>query len=152
MTFPARRAHVRRLLVGLAPLTVAVGVVAGTGVAVADDDPPPGPPLHAVKYTVFSETPFRNAEIYYRDVDPPNFADYSHNPYAFSPNVEADVGPSQMWTMDVMLADPENWAMVTAGSLDSPKRPNFHCVLSIDGKVVATNEGPKGALCSVRNW
>ena len=54
--------------------------------------------LHHVKYTVFSETPFRNAEIYYRDVDPPNFADYSHNPYVFSPNVEADVGPNQMWT------------------------------------------------------
>ena len=140
------------MLVAAGPVTLVASLFVGAGVATADDDPPPGPPLHAVKYTVFSETPFRNAEIYYRAVDPPNFADYSHDPYVFSPNVEADVGPHQMWTMDVMLADPTNWAMVTAGSLDSPKRPNFHCVLSVDGTVVATNQGPKGALCSLRNW
>lgn len=124
----------------------------GTGVAFADDDPVPGPPLHHVQYTVFSETPFANAEIYYHDVDPPNFADYSHNPYVFSPNVEANVGPNQMWTMDVMLANPDQWAMVTASSLDSPQRPNFHCVVAVDGKVVVSNQGPKGALCSLRNW
>lgn len=123
--------------------------VAGAPTAVADD---PAPVLHHVKYTVFSETPFRNAEIYYRDVDPPNFAEYSHNPYVFSPNVEADVGPNQMWTLDVMLANPEQWAMVTVGSLDSPQRPNFHCVLAIDGNVVVTNQGPRGALCAVRDW
>lgn len=124
----------------------------GTGLAAADDDPIPGPPLHSVKYTVFSETPFANAEIYYRDVDPPNFADYSHDPYVYSPNVEANVGPSQTWTMDVLLASPADWAMVTVTSLDSPQRPNFHCVLAVDGQVVATNQGPKGALCSLRTW
>jgi hypothetical protein len=25
-------------------------------------------------------------------------------------------------------------------------------VLAVDGQVVATNQGPKGALCSIRNW
>ena len=156
MTFPRRRPLIRRLAPGLVPLLVPLLSVAGLGIstaiATADDDPAPGPPLHHVQYTVFAETPFRNAEIYYRNTDPANWADYSHNPYAFSPNVEADVGPNQMWTMDVMLADPDQWAMVTASSLDSPKRPNFHCVLAVDGKVVATNEGTKGALCSIRNW
>jgi hypothetical protein len=111
-----------------------------------------GPVLRHVKYTVFSERPYAGAEIYYRDVDPPNFADYSHNPYQYSPNVEADLGPDQMWTLDVMLANPDQWAMVTVTSLDSPQRPNFHCVLAVDGQVVATNQGPKGALCSMRNW
>jgi cytochrome c1 len=134
----------------LAVAAVALGgIVAGAPNAVADD---PAPVLHHVKYTVFSETPFRNATIYYRDTEPANFAEYSHNPYVFSPNVAADVGPNQMWTQDVMLADPDQWAMVTAGSLDSPKRPNFHCILAVDGNVVVTNQGPKGALCSVRNW
>ena len=136
-------------------LGLAAGLIFGTAVAAADDDPvppPPGPPMHAVKYTVFSETPFRNAEIYYRDVDPPTFADYSHNPYQFSPNATADLGPNQSWTLDVTLADPTDWAMVTVSSLDSPKRPNFHCVMAVDGQVVATNQGPKGALCSIRNW
>ncbi len=42
--------------------------------------------------------------------------------------------------------------MVTASSLDSPQRPNFHCVIAVDGNVVVTNQGPKGALCSLRNW
>ena len=139
-------------MLGFVPLAAAASLVFGTAVATADDEPIPGPPLHHVQYTVFSQTPFRNAEIYYRDVDPANWADYSHNPYQFSPNVEADVGPNQMWTMDVMLADPNQWAMVTAGSMDSPQQPNFHCVLAVDGNVVVTNEGPKGALCSIRNW
>ncbi|MGH3643619.1 MAG: hypothetical protein ACRDUX_31885 [Mycobacterium sp.] len=153
MTFPAPRTLPVRLVAGLSPLLVTGSLILGTGVAAADDDPlPPGPPLHSVKYTVFSETPFRNAEIYYRASDPPNFGDYSHNPYVFSPNVEADLGPNQQWTMDAMLANPADWAMVTVSSLDSPKRPNFHCVLAVDGQVVATDQGPKGALCSIRNW
>jgi hypothetical protein len=156
MLFPQCQLLLRRLATGLVPLLIPLlsvtGLGLGTAIATADDDPVPGPPLHHVQYTVFAETPFRNAEIYYRNTDPANWADYSHNPYQFSPNVEADVGPNQMWTMDVMLADPDQWAMVTASSLDSPKRPNFHCVLAVDGKVVATNEGTKGALCSIRNW
>ena len=147
MSFPNRRLPIGRLVLGVVP--VLAGLAFGIGLANADD---PTPVLHHVKYTVFSETPFRNAEIYYRDTDPPNFADYSHNPYVFSPNVEVDVGPNQMWTLDVMLANPDQWAMVTAGSLDSPQRPNFHCVLAIDGNVVVTNQGPKGAFCAVRNW
>jgi hypothetical protein len=151
MTFPAPRTLPRRLLAGLGSLLAMGALVLGSGVAAADDDPIPGPPLHSVKYTVFSETPFRNAEIYYRDTDPPNYADYSHNPYVFSPNVEADLGPNQQWTMDVMLANPTDWAMVTVSSLDSPKRPNFHCVLAVDGQVVKSNQGPKGAVCTIRN-
>jgi hypothetical protein len=152
MSFPPRRTTPGRLILGLGPLLAAGSLVFGTGMAAADDDPLLGPPLHQVKYTVFSERPFRNAEIYYREVDPPNFADYSHNPYLFSPNVEADVGPNQMWTVDVMLANPDEWAIVTASSLDSPQHPNFHCVIAIDGNVVVSNQGPKGALCSLRNW
>jgi hypothetical protein len=145
MKFPIWRGSLARILPVAA---IALGCLAvGAPVATADE-----PVVHHVKYTVFSEIPYANAEIYYRDVDPPNFAEYSHNPYAFSPNVEADVGPNQMWTLDVMLANPDQWAMVTAGSLDSPQRPNFHCVIAVDGEVVVTNQGPKGALCSLRNW
>jgi hypothetical protein len=151
MTLPAPRTRLLRLAGALGTFLATTSLVLGTGVATADDDPIPGPPLHSVKYTVFSETPFRNAEIYFREVDPPNYADYSHDPFAFSPNVEADLGPHQTWTRDVMLADPNDWAMVIVTSLDSPKRPNFHCVLAVDGQVVATNEGPKGALCSLQN-
>ena len=90
--------------------------------------------------------------IYYRDVDPPNWAEYSHSPYRFSPNVEADVGPGQQWNLDVMLADPDHWAMVTASIAgESPQTPNIHCVLAVDGVVVKTHQGPKEALCSLRS-
>jgi hypothetical protein len=146
MMFP-HRSIVRAAAIAAAAGLTAVAI--GAPSAAADE---PAPPLHRVKYSVFSETPFRNAEIYYRDVDPPTFADYSHNPYLYSPNVEFDTGPNQMWTLDVMLANPDEWAMVTVGSLDSPQRPNFHCVLAVDDKVVVTNQGPKGALCSIRHW
>jgi len=123
-----------------------------TAVGPAQAQPAPPPVMHQVKYTVFTETPYLGATIYYRDVDPPNFAEYSHNPFVFSPKTEADLGPDQMWTMDVSLANPDEWAMVTATSLDSPQQPNFHCVLAVDGVVVDTNEGARGALCSIRVW
>jgi len=108
-------------------------------------------PLHNVKYTVFAEEPFF-AEIYYRDVDPPNWADYSHNPYLYSPNVEAQVGPDQQWILDVQLAEPDKWAMVVASAPNTSRVPNLHCVLAVDGVVVKTAQGPKGALCSIRSW
>jgi hypothetical protein len=121
------------------------------GSATAAAEPPP-PPLHRVHYTVWAEQPF-SVEIYYRDVDPPNWAEYSHNPYQFSPNVEADVGPELQWNFDVGLADPDQWAMVVAGTGgETQKQPNIHCALAVDGVVVKTNQGPKGALCSIRPW
>ena len=107
--------------------------------------------MHQIHYTVWAEQPF-TAEIYYRDTDPPNWAEYSHNPYLYSPNIEADIGPNQQWNLDVGLADPDQWAMVVAGTGgESPKKPNIHCALAVDGVVVKTNQGPKGALCSIRS-
>jgi hypothetical protein len=108
-------------------------------------------PLHNIHYTIFAEQP-TYVQIYYRDVDPGNWADYSHNPYAFSPKTEASVGPDQQWNLDVQLANPDEWAMVVATSGEGSSKPNIHCVLAVDGAVVKTNQGPKGALCSIRNW
>jgi hypothetical protein len=127
------------------------GVAVGAPAASADDDPPPAP-LHSVHYTVWAEQPY-DAVIYYRDTDPPNWGDYSHNPYQFSPKVEAAIGPNQQWNLDVGLANPDEWAMVVAGTGgESNKTPNIHCALAVDGVVVKTAQGPKGALCSIRNW
>jgi hypothetical protein len=109
------------------------------------------PSLHQVTYTVTAEQPW-HAEIYYRDTEPPTFADYSHNPYLYSPKAEADIGPSQPWALTVMLADPDQWAMVAATSGRSPAAPMVHCQLTIDGGVVASDAGPRGALCSLRHW
>lgn len=131
-----------------------MGMSVGTALAVSLGPAPAtaeGPTMHAVTYTVYTDVPFR-ADIYYRDSEPANFADYSHNPYLFSPRIEADLGPDRPWVLNVQLADPHYWAMVVATSGLSPDPPNFHCTLAVDGTVVATNSGPKGALCSLRHW
>lgn len=152
MMFPAACTRLRaRLLIGLAALTLVMtaAVVAPNTIARAE----PGPALRHVQYTVWTEQPYGNAEIYYRDTDPPNWQEYSHNPYLYSPNVEAQVGPDRKWILDAYLADPDAWAMVTTGiQSDSSATPNFHCVLAVDGAVVKTAQGPKGALCSIRTW
>ncbi|WP_460359182.1 hypothetical protein [Mycobacterium sp. ZZG] len=110
---------------------------------------PPGP--RQVTYTVTTEQPV-TADIYYRGADPPTWADYSHNPYRFSPRARVDIGPQQPWVLTVALADPDRWAMVSATSGPLPGEPLFRCELAVDGVVVATGRGPRGALCSVRHW
>jgi hypothetical protein len=148
MMFPSTRS-VRRATTAVATaLLGAAAVLVPVGPAQAQ---PPPPPLRQVKYSVWAEKPFP-VNIYYREVDPPNWAEYSHNPYVFSPKAEAQVGPDQQWVLDVQLANPDQWAMVTATSAPSSQSPNIHCVLAVDGVVVATDAGPKGALCSIRNW
>ncbi len=109
------------------------------------------PVLHDVTYTVYTDSPFF-AEIYYRDSEPATYADYSHNPYLFSPKAEAELGPDKPWVLNVKLAKPQYWAMVLGTSGRSPNPPNFHCTLAVDGAVVATDSGAKGALCSMRHW
>jgi hypothetical protein len=130
----------------LAALLTIAGEVAVATPAWADE-----PVLRHVTYTVTAESPV-DADIYYRDTDPPTWADYSHNPYVFSPRADVKIGPDTPWVLDVMLANPDRWAMVSATSGMSPATPNFHCQLAVDGVVVTSGSGPKGALCSVRNW
>jgi hypothetical protein len=124
--------------------------------AVADDPPPgvpPAPQAFNVKYTVTADKPI-NAEIYYRDTDPPTFSDYSHDPFVYSPNVEATVGPGKPWVLEATLTDPIQWGMVLVQATGAlPKATaGFNCTMSINGQVVKQNSGPKGALCSLRNW
>jgi hypothetical protein len=140
----------------LAMLCTATGLASP---ALADDllpgDPPP-PPAFNVRYTVTADKPV-NAEIYYRDTDPPTFSDYSHDPYVFSPNVEATVGPDKPWVLEATLTDPMQWGMVLVQAQSGlgavPKASaGFNCTMAINGIVVKQNSGPKGALCSLRNW
>src|SRR3954470_11932394 len=128
-------------------IALAAVCVAGSSAPAAEE-----PVLHQVPYSVFSELPFRAADIYYRDTEPANWSDYSHDPYVFSPKVEADIGPTKKWVLNVQLANPDEWAMVAATSGLSATPPNFHCVLAVDGVVVVENSGAKGALCSLRHW
>lgn len=135
-----------------AAIVLTLATVAGlTAAAPAGPSGAEGAPMHTVTYTVSTDVPF-HADIYYRDTEPPNFADYSHNPYLFSPKVEADLGPDTPWVLNVSIANPEQWAMVLGTSGLSPNPPNFRCTLAVDGSVVVSNSGAKGALCSLRHW
>lgn len=148
MVFPAGRALVTNFTfstVGSAVLAVAILGAVTPPAAGAE------PPLRHVKYTVTTEQPF-HSDVYYRDVEPPSWAEYSHNPYLYSPKAEVTIGPGQPWILETHLADPDQWAMVAVTNGRSPQTPNYRCELAVDGVVVATDEGPKGALCSIRPW
>jgi hypothetical protein len=146
--------EVRMTTVGKATLGVALAVVTATGATMltaatsrADD-----PVMHQVRYVVTAQNPIY-ADIYYLDQQPPKYSDYSHNPYQYTPNVQADIAPGHPWTSpEVMLSNPDAYAMVVVSTGTEPGTPMFHCALVVDGVVVKSNDGPKGALCSLRSW
>ncbi|MCA4724471.1 MULTISPECIES: hypothetical protein [Mycolicibacterium] len=141
-----------RYRTGVVTALLAFGLGAGVAAAVparADD----APMVHRVTYTVTAEQP-TTVGIYYREVDPPTWADYSHNPYEFSPRDDLTLEPGKPWVRETMLADPMKWAMVTVTTAGLAPQPTqtLRCELAIDGIVVDRADGPKGALCSLRNW
>ncbi|MCV7377775.1 hypothetical protein H7K38_03805 [Mycobacterium alsense] len=109
------------------------------------------PVWHQVVYIVSSRNP-AYVDIFYQDQDPTLFSDYSHNPYQFTPQVHADIAPGKPWVQPVNLLNPDQWAMVTVTTGREPGTPGIQCDLSVDGKVVVSKVGPKGALCSLRTW
>jgi hypothetical protein len=135
----------RMCFVGAASAILLAGVTAAP--SHADNDLP----LHHVKYMLTAQHPIY-AEIYYLDQEPEVFANWSHNPYQYMPNVEADLGPNKVWTYELDLQRPEMWAMVMANTGPEPGAPNFHCELAVDGVVKVSNDGAKGVLCSMRTW
>jgi len=140
--------------VGKAALGVALAALsaAGYGTVAAAPARADDPVMHQVRYVITAANPIW-ADIYYLDQQPPKFSDYSHDTYQFTPNVQADIGPGHPWTSPVvMLTDPANYAMVTVSTGTEPGTPMFHCALVVDGVVVKSNDGPKGTLCSLRNW
>ena len=92
------------------------------------------------------------ANIYYIDHDPAIFSDYSHDPYQFTPQRLSRYRPGQAVGSELDLANPNQWAMVSVSIGGEPSTPNFHCDLAVDGAAVVSNDGPRGALCSLRTW
>ena len=127
-------------------LAICIATVSAPVPARADDAV-----MHQVTYTVTADGSI-DVDVYYRDVDPPTWADYSHNPYQFSPKDEASLGPGQSWVRDVTLADPQQWAMVAVSRVSTRTAGTVRCTLTVDGTVVSTDGGPAGAVCSLRHW
>ena len=145
MNTTVKRTLVAGSATSLASLMVGAGLLVGSGHAHAD------PPMHHVKYTVTAQNPIYT-DIYYLDHQPAMFSDYSHNPYSFTPHVDVDLGPGKPWSFDLDMADPDDYAMVVASTGTEPGTPGLHCDLAVDGAVVVSKDGPKGVLCSLRNW
>lgn len=116
-----------------------------SGLAQAD------PVWHQVTYSVSAKSPIW-ADIFYQDQDPAKWSDYSHNNYAFTPQVHVDIAAGKPWTLGVQLLNPDQWATVAATTGREPGIPQFHCDLAVDGTVVVSKDGDRGVLCSLRNW
>jgi hypothetical protein len=137
----------RRALFAAGSAILSAATFLAAGPARADE----GLPLHHVKYTLTAENPIW-AQIYYLDHEPAVWADWSHNPFEFMPNIEQDLGPGITWTYELDLQKPQEWAMVIANTGPEPSTPNFHCAIAVDGTTVVSNVGGKGVLCSIRKW
>ncbi|ORA85239.1 hypothetical protein BST29_02140 [Mycobacterium malmoense] len=134
------------LVASSATSLIVADLLVGSGRAQAD------PVWHQVVYVVSSTSP-AYVDIFYQDQDPTLFSDYSHNPYTFTPQVHADIAPGKPWVQPVNLLNPDQWAMVTVTTGRRPAAPGgIQCDLSVDGKIVVSKIGPKGALCSLRTW
>lgn len=133
-------------VVSLASLLAGPGALVGSGPAQADEQV-----MHHVKYTVSAQNPIYTS-IYYLDHEPAIFADYSHDPYSFTPHVDVDLAPGKSWSYELDLSKPEVYAMVVASTGTEPGTPGLHCDLEVDGAVVVSKDGPKGVLCSLRHW
>ena len=131
---------------GILAVVVVVLAEVNPATARADDSV-----MHQVRYTVTADQRLQ-VDIYYRDVDPPSWAEYSHNPYPFSPKEEATLEPGKPWVRDVALVDPEQWATVAISRASIRAVGTVRCELAVDGVVVDTADGPDGALCSLRPW
>ena len=141
---------VYRMLGAGSTLTLA-GLLVGAGLVVSTPRAHADPIMHPVKYAVTAENPIYT-DIYYLDHQPEKFSDYSHDPYSFTPHVDVDLGPGKPWSFDLDMSDPDDYAMVVASTGTEPGTPGLHCVLAVDGAVVVSKAGLKGALCSLRNW
>ena len=136
---------------GMASAMATAGQLVGAGLTVSTEQAHADPIMHHVKYTVTAQNPIYT-DIYYLDHQPEKFSDYSHNPYSFTPHVDIDLGPGKPWSFDLDMSDPDHYAMVVASTGTEPGTPGLHCDLAVDGAVVVSKDGPKGVLCSLRNW
>jgi hypothetical protein len=101
-----------------------------------------------VTYTV-TTTSDLTANIYYVTGDPPSQAEA--NDPKFMPMARTLVGPGAPWTFQTNLADPNQWAFVSAsGGLRV--NPQFRCEIAVDGEVVVSQQGGSGVQCALRPW
>ena len=124
----------------------AAGVILGPATAHADG--------HQVTYTVTSPNNL-TATVSYVNSDPPSQAAYNADSSKFMTSVQAPLSGGAPVVYTVTLANPNQWASVTASGMlhwpDSGNGPaSFHCEIAVDGQVVAHQDATTTVTCAAR--
>lgn len=134
-------------------MTTRVGaalILATTAVAVGQATSTAEPQAHQVVYTV-TTTSDLVANIQYIQTDPPDMKAYNANASQYLTQLHVPITGGEPLSYTVTLADPGQWALITAsGGLRI--NPEFHCEISVDGQVVASQQGGSGVTCATRPW
>ena len=129
-----------------AMVAAAAGAILGPATAHADG--------HQVTYTVTSPNNL-TANVSYVNADPPSQAAYDADPSKFMTSVQAPLSGGTPAVYTVTLANPNQWASVTASGMlhwpDSGNGPaQFHCEIAVDGQVVAHQDATTTVTCAAR--
>jgi hypothetical protein len=111
---------------------------------------------HQVTYTITSPNNL-TATVQYMNTDPPNQAAYNADSSKFMTNVQAPLSAGQPAVYTATLANPNQWAIVTASGIlhwpDSGNGPaSFHCEIAVDGQVVVKQDATSAVTCATRPW
>jgi hypothetical protein len=131
-------------------LATAAAVVLTPATSYAD------PAGHQVTYTVTSPNNL-TATVQYMNSDPPSQAAYNADSSKFMSNVQAPLSGGQPVVYSATLANPNQWAIVTASGIlhwpDSGNGPaSFHCEIAVDGQVVVKQDATSAVTCATRPW
>ncbi len=140
--------------VAVATLAAAFGVgsvAVGPSTATAD------PASHQVTYTI-TATGNLTGNVRYMNSDPPSQAAYDANSSQYMNTVSATFTGGQPLVYNATLANPNQWAIVTASGgchwpdCGSGSTPELQCEIAVDGQVVVTQKATTGVTCSTRPW
>ncbi len=145
--------NVRKVTSAVAAVTfaAALGVAATPAIAYAD------PAGHQVTYTV-TATGNLTGNVRYMNTDPPSQAAYDANSSQYMNSVQTAFTAGQPLVYTTTLANPNQWAIVTASGgchwpdCDSSNVPQIQCQIAVDGQVVVTQSATTGVTCSTRRW
>ncbi len=137
-------------VVALATFAAAAVAAVTSGTSHAD------PAGHQVTYTVSSPNTV-TATVQYMNSDPPSQAAYNADSSKFMNNVQAPLSGGQPVVYSTTLANPNQWAIVTASGIlhwpDSANGPaSFHCEIAVDGQVVVKQDATSAVTCATRPW
>ena len=144
--------NVRNVTKMVALATFAAAAAAAVTPATSRADPAG----HQVTYTVTSPNNL-TATVQYMNTDPPSQAAYNADSSKYMTNVPAPLSGGQPAVYTATLADPNEWAIVTASGIlhwpDSSNGPAaFHCEIAVDGQVVVKQDATSAVTCATRPW